>query len=112
MTAIPARDGLCELVEKYLNEQILGNEPWWYEFSPVVILDPAGNLIPGYMVILSTRSGLLQPPRIAINDVIWDAHPSEEQIRTSVQGCIDKLLQMRARVTDSSKMSPGGLALP
>jgi hypothetical protein len=97
---MPARDAgtsLREMVARIVDEAApVGGVD--FDFGPAVLPDPhnPGGQLAGYLLIISCRSPLLAPPRIAVPDMIYDCYPSEDQVRYSVLRTVETLFGMRA----------------
>jgi hypothetical protein len=96
------RPHLEAVVEQTIAETILSNEVFWYDISPNVVANPSGDPsmppVIGYVVIISCKSPVLSPPRIAISDVIYDGHPSDQQVESTVKGLLDSLFEVRRQL--------------
>jgi hypothetical protein len=94
-----ARGHFREHVEKIISETVLG-DPVSYDIAPVVVPSPdgSGNMVVAYLLVLSCRSPVLRPPRIAVSDVIYDGHPSDEQLAGAVTKAITSLFEVRRQL--------------
>lgn len=78
-----------------------------FDFGPIATPDPATHQMHvAYLLVLSCRSPLLSPPRIAVNDIIFDGYPSEQQVRHAVRRSLEALLGVREQML--SPTPPGG----
>ena len=99
--AVRAADRYRQVIEKTINENVLGDPVEW-DFSPVVVpqmLQAGAEPVCAYLLVLSCRSLLLSPPRVAVTDMLWDSCPSDEQIRTEVIASLDGLFKTRIEVS-------------
>ena len=85
---------LKHLVDAKLREIHVG-EPVHYDLAPVPVAAPDGRIGAGYFLILSLRSPLLSPPRIASTYVIRDAYPTPDMIGEAVRTCLEALNEAR-----------------
>lgn len=93
-----ARDHFCDVIEKTIAETVLG-DPVAYDLGPCPMPLPDGSgMAICYVLILSCRSPVLVPGRIAVNDIIWDGHPGDEQLRKSVTSTIEQLFEIRRQL--------------
>lgn len=99
MAAHDAGVSLRELAARLIDEQVIGDAVD-FDFGPVLLPDQQtpGLFVPGYMLILSCRSPVLSPPRIAAFDPLYDAYPAEALIRAAVTSCVTTLFEARAKL--------------
>lgn len=90
-------DQFRQIVEAKIAEIVLG-DPIVYDLAPIFIPDQNGQLLVAYCLIVSCRSPVLSPPRIAISDLILDACPSKDQLEASVEKTITALFKLRAKL--------------
>lgn len=106
MGATDRRAQLAGIVEKLVNLRALG-EDTGYDITPVILPGPSGPQA-GYLLILSARSPVLKPPRMAFSHAIPDAWPDEEQLADAVGHCMQGLAKTRLSLL--GKPAPGGAA--
>ena len=93
-----AREYMRETVNQALSETVLG-EPMSFDIAPVLVPNPqTGQMVVGYMVVVSCRSPVLSPPRIAAFAVIVDAHPNDQQLEAAVKQNTESLFEMRRQL--------------
>lgn len=107
MTGTHALEGFGRIIDNVIAEQVLGDERFEWDFSPVIVpsLTVPGAIEAAYLLIVSCRSLLLTPPWCAVNDLIRDGHPSEPQIRRATAGCIEGLYDMRRELANDPNAS-------
>lgn len=96
MTATDRRAELAAIVGRLVTARSLG-DAYGYDVSPVIIPAPQG-MAAGYLVVISCRSPVLVPPRMAHCQVIADAWPDEAALAGAVAACMDGLAQARAEL--------------
>lgn len=84
---------LRRTVDKLLLKRTLG-EDYGYDLGPCTVQTPKG-LVAGYMLILSCRSPVLSPPRMAHSHFIPDPWPSDELIENAIRECLTGLAAAR-----------------
>lgn len=94
------RPELAALLDRILTEECLG-EDFGYDIAPHIAATPAG-LAAGYVLILSCRSPLVSPPRMASPYFIGDMWPDEENLRQAVKMCLDHLADLRRQMLSPS----------
>lgn len=89
-----------KVIKEEIDSGALGDVIEW-DFSPVIYPsgEPGGQPACGYVLILSCRSPLISPPRIAVYDATWDAAPSDHDVRQMVIKAIEALYKVRAGLT-------------
>lgn len=103
--ALYARVLLEHAVKREIDQVYLGPEALHFDFGPILIPGPGGQGMAGYLLILSCKSPLLTPPRIALPEIIADAYPSDSQIKDAVTKALATLIDARARLL---RPQPGG----
>jgi hypothetical protein len=89
---------LRAVVEAKIAEQHVSSEPLHYDLSPVLLPGADGQAMAAYLLILSVKSPLLSPPRIAVPEIIADAYPSESQIGAAVASAVAMLAAARKQI--------------
>jgi len=103
---VDAAPQLRAIVAAKIAENYLSSDPVSYDLGPIVLPADGGvQAMAAYLLILSVRSPLLSPPRIAVSDVIRDAYPTPEQIEAAVRNALDILARARAGLL---RPQPGG----
>ena len=93
-----------EVIEEAIRDQVaLGRDGIEWDFTPLLIPNPAGGEV-AYLLIISCRSLLLTAPRVAMCDIVHDASPDSMALRTIVKATLEKLYQARAELA----RGPGG----
>ena len=94
-----ARPELYRQVETAIRENHAG-EPVLYDLTLVLV---AQNTQPAaaYLLVLSTRSPLLSPPRIASTFLIMDACPTPAMISHAVKICLAALYEARKNLVSA-----------
>jgi hypothetical protein len=100
-----ARPQLRAMVAAKIAANYLSSDPVSYDLAPIVLPADGGQAMGAYLLILSVRSPLLSPPRIAVSDVIRDAYPTAGQIEDAVRNALGILADARAELL---KPQPGG----
>lgn len=76
-----------------------------YDLAPTPMQGADGTLGGAYFLILSVRSPLLSPPRIATTFIIADAYPTDAQVNEAVKACLATLHEAREQLL---RGGPGG----
>lgn len=96
MTAADRRAELSGAVERLVNGRALG-DAYGFDIGPVLIPSPQG-MAAGYLLVISCRSPVLVPPRMAQVQVIADAWPDEATLASAVGACMDGIAAARAEL--------------
>jgi hypothetical protein len=94
LTAADRRAELSAAVERLINARALG-DAYGFDIAPALIPGPQG-VAAGYLLIVSCRSPVLVPPRMAQVQVIPDAWPGDDALAAAVTACMDGLAQAKA----------------
>jgi hypothetical protein len=98
MTATDRRDKLRAAVARALAERCPA-EDYGYDVGPSLVPGPQG-FTAGYMVIISCRSPVLVPPRMAHAQLIPDAWPDDATLSAAVGMCLDELAAARKKLLE------------
>jgi len=94
-----------QVIEEAIRDQVaLGRDGIEWDFSPLLIPNPAGGEV-AYLLIISCRSLLLTAPRVAMCDIIHDASPDGLALHATVKATLVKLYEARAELA----RGPGGI---
>lgn len=109
MTAADRRAELSGAVERLINGRALGDS-YGFDIGPVLIPSQQG-MAAGYLLVISCRSPVLMPPRMAQCQVIADTWPDEATLAVAVGACMDGLAAARAELLKVPAQANGnGLA--
>lgn len=108
MTATDRRDKLCAAVARALAERCPA-EDYGYDLGPALVPGPQG-FTAGYVLIISCRSPVLSPPRMAHAQVIPDAWPDDATVSAAVGACLDALAQVRRKLLEIPASAGNGKA--
>lgn len=98
MTTTDRRDKLRSAVARALAERSPA-EDYGFDIGPALVPGPQG-VTAGYMLIISCRSPVLSPPRMAHAQVIPDAWPDDATVSAAVGACLDALAQVRRKLLE------------
>lgn len=99
MATVDRQDEIRGTVSRILTERTVAGEGYGFDLGPALVPVPQG-LAAGYLLIISCRSPLLAPPRMAHSQVIADAWPDEATLATAVGACLEALAQLRAKLLE------------
>jgi hypothetical protein len=87
-----------QVIEEVIHDRVaLGRDGIEWDFSPLLIPNPAGGEV-AYLLIVSCRSLLLTAPRVAMCDIVRDSSPDSATLRKAVTAVLEKLYQARAEL--------------
>ena len=95
MTHRHAQAHFLETIAARLSETVLGQDID-YDMAPSIL--PGPEAFVAYVLILSCRSPVLAPPRIAVTDLILDANPGDHALTESVDRAVGQLMQVRRQL--------------
>jgi hypothetical protein len=98
MTATDRRAELAQAVARTLTERTPG-EVYGYDIGPALVPGPQG-VTAGYILIISCRSPVLSPPRMAHAQAIADAWPDDATLSAAVGACLDALAAVRRKLLE------------
>lgn len=86
----------AKVIEDAITAGALGDSIEW-DFTPIITVTADGPSA-GYVLILSCRSMMLVPPRIAVCAALADATPVDAVVRNLVTTSLDELYHLRSEM--------------
>jgi hypothetical protein len=93
-----------KIAENHLGEQIS------FDLGLILLAGPGQPAMAAYLLILSMRSPLMSPPRIAVPHIIEDGYPSESQVGEAVKAALAGLYEVRQKLLRGDTI--GGIGHP
>lgn len=98
MATTDRRGELAATVSRILAQRTPA-EDYGYDLGPALIPTPQG-VTAGYLLVISCRSPVLSPPRMAHAQAIPDAWPDENTLSAAIGMCLDQLAQVRRKLLE------------
>lgn len=99
MGTVDRQQEIRRAVARAITERTLPNEGYGFDIGPALVPAPAG-VTAGYLLVISCKSPVLAPPRIAAAQGISDPWPDEKALGAAVGSCLGVLAQMRAKLLE------------
>lgn len=99
MGNVDRHDEIRGTVARVLTERTVAGEDYGFDVGPSLVPAPQG-VAAGYLLVISCRSPILVPPRMAHSQVIADAWPDEATLAAAVGTCLDSLARLRAKLLE------------
>jgi hypothetical protein len=96
---VDRQDEIRGAVARLLTERTVLGEDYGFDIGPALV-PAAQGAAAGYLLVVSCRSPVLVPPRMASAQVIADSWPGEDALAAAVGTCLDVLAQMRAKLLE------------
>jgi hypothetical protein len=99
-----ATDRGAELMERTqkLLQQLTIKQDYGYDIGPATVPTPQG-VKAGYLLIITARSPVLSPPRLAWSHFIADPWPADDMITAAIQVCLKGIAETRRKLLEVPK---------
>jgi hypothetical protein len=87
----------AKVIEEAITAGALGDLIEW-DFAPIITVTEEGEPSAGYVLILSCRSMMLVPPRIAVCAALPDGSPVDAVVCNLVTTSLDQLYHIRSEM--------------